>query len=402
MDHVSTAGQSSSVQFNQNLIQDDDLDRHIQQYKSNILSGNKVIVVAHSQGNFFANQAWDKLAAHEKQSMGIVSVANPDSTVGPDSCLEAASDEPLVTEFLSCAVSDSSAEFFSCSPNVPTYTTACRDLVIIGLRQFYGRLDGSSTFDFLPRALPPNTEAAFSSDPKGHGFVSTYMRANSATRVSIVNDVIDKKTRLSSPTVVGDLEISGTVVETGSLTPLAGARVKVELIGGDEFDAVVDGYSDAVGDYSLCVPSGSIPDNFLVSASKDRYVPESANVLKDGTSAQVVNFELRLITEQVVVLELDPVVHHLGNDNYSGSINSQFQKLSEGLEYGVLFTLSDSQRAATAAQVTLSWTINYHGDTIITIPGATKTYQVKQNAGAMKLSLSSEQMETISAHSLEI
>ncbi|MFW9787782.1 MAG: aldo/keto reductase [Candidatus Thorarchaeota archaeon] len=61
-----------------------------------------------------------------------------------------------------------------------------------------------------------------------------------------------------------------------------------------------------------------------------------------------------------------------------------------------------SEHNATAAQVALSWTINYHGDTIITIPGATKTYQVEQNAGAMKLSMSSEQMETISTLSLEL
>ncbi|MHA3964429.1 MAG: aldo/keto reductase [Candidatus Thorarchaeota archaeon SMTZ1-45] len=61
-----------------------------------------------------------------------------------------------------------------------------------------------------------------------------------------------------------------------------------------------------------------------------------------------------------------------------------------------------SEHNATAAQVALSWTINYHGDTIITIPGASKPYQVEQNAGAMKLSLSSEQMESISDLSLEI
>ncbi|MFW9794714.1 MAG: aldo/keto reductase [Candidatus Thorarchaeota archaeon] len=61
-----------------------------------------------------------------------------------------------------------------------------------------------------------------------------------------------------------------------------------------------------------------------------------------------------------------------------------------------------SENDATAAQVTLSWTINYHGDTIITIPGATKTYQAKQNAEAMNLFLSSEQMETISTLSLEM
>ncbi|MFX1483419.1 MAG: aldo/keto reductase [Promethearchaeota archaeon] len=61
-----------------------------------------------------------------------------------------------------------------------------------------------------------------------------------------------------------------------------------------------------------------------------------------------------------------------------------------------------SEHNATAAQVALSWTINYHGETVITIPGASKPYQVEQNAGAMKLSLTSEQMETISAKSLEI
>jgi aryl-alcohol dehydrogenase-like predicted oxidoreductase len=61
-----------------------------------------------------------------------------------------------------------------------------------------------------------------------------------------------------------------------------------------------------------------------------------------------------------------------------------------------------SEHDATAAQITLSWTINYHGDTVIAIPGATKTYQAEQNAGAMQISLSSEQMETISTFSWNI
>ena len=60
------------------------------------------------------------------------------------------------------------------------------------------------------------------------------------------------------------------------------------------------------------------------------------------------------------------------------------------------------EQNATVAQVVLSWTTNYHGDTIIAIPGASKTYQVEQNAGAMRISLSGEQMETISSLSLEL
>lgn len=60
------------------------------------------------------------------------------------------------------------------------------------------------------------------------------------------------------------------------------------------------------------------------------------------------------------------------------------------------------EHEATAAQIALSWTINYHGDTIVTIPGSSKTYQAEQNAGAMRISLSSEQMESISSLSLEM
>ena len=57
---------------------------------------------------------------------------------------------------------------------------------------------------------------------------------------------------------------------------------------------------------------------------------------------------------------------------------------------------------ATVAQVTLSWTTTFHGDTIIAIPGASKTYQAEQNAGAMRISLSLEQKETISSLSLNL
>jgi aryl-alcohol dehydrogenase-like predicted oxidoreductase len=59
------------------------------------------------------------------------------------------------------------------------------------------------------------------------------------------------------------------------------------------------------------------------------------------------------------------------------------------------------EHEATIAQIVLNWTVNYHGDTIVSIPGATKTYQAKDNANAMKLSLTKEQMETISTLSHE-
>ncbi|MFW9968496.1 MAG: aldo/keto reductase [Candidatus Thorarchaeota archaeon] len=60
------------------------------------------------------------------------------------------------------------------------------------------------------------------------------------------------------------------------------------------------------------------------------------------------------------------------------------------------------EHEATAAQVALSWTINYHGDKVVAIPGASTPYQAEQNAGAMRISLASEQMESLSTLSSEL
>jgi len=47
---------------------------------------------------------------------------------------------------------------------------------------------------------------------------------------------------------------------------------------------------------------------------------------------------------------------------------------------------------ATPAQVALNWVINSHGDTVVTIPGATKVHQAEESAGAMKFKLSEDEM----------
>ena len=61
-----------------------------------------------------------------------------------------------------------------------------------------------------------------------------------------------------------------------------------------------------------------------------------------------------------------------------------------------------SEHSVTAGQVSLSWNTTYHGETIVAIPGASKPIQAEQNAGAMKLTLSSEQKEHLSDLSLEL
>jgi aryl-alcohol dehydrogenase-like predicted oxidoreductase len=47
---------------------------------------------------------------------------------------------------------------------------------------------------------------------------------------------------------------------------------------------------------------------------------------------------------------------------------------------------------ATPAQVALNWVIHFHGETIVTIPGATKARQADESAGAQKFKLTTEEM----------
>ena len=47
---------------------------------------------------------------------------------------------------------------------------------------------------------------------------------------------------------------------------------------------------------------------------------------------------------------------------------------------------------ATPAQVALNWVIHIHGETVVTIPGATKVHQAEQSAGAMHFTLTPDEL----------
>jgi aryl-alcohol dehydrogenase-like predicted oxidoreductase len=50
---------------------------------------------------------------------------------------------------------------------------------------------------------------------------------------------------------------------------------------------------------------------------------------------------------------------------------------------------------ATVGQVALNWVIYSHGDSIVTIPGVTKTSQAQESAGAMKFQLSTDEINQL-------
>ncbi len=61
-----------------------------------------------------------------------------------------------------------------------------------------------------------------------------------------------------------------------------------------------------------------------------------------------------------------------------------------------------NQYNATAAQVALNWVINGHGDTVVTIPGATKVRQAEESAGAMKFKLSADEVARLNELSIKL
>ena len=54
------------------------------------------------------------------------------------------------------------------------------------------------------------------------------------------------------------------------------------------------------------------------------------------------------------------------------------------------------------SEVALSWTVNFHGETIVAIPGATKLEHVRQNVGALILKLTPDEMGRLDEQSRRI
>jgi len=65
-------------------------------------------------------------------------------------------------------------------------------------------------------------------------------------------------------------------------------------------------------------------------------------VMVEGTTLEL-DFALDPESESTVAIEAAPEVHHLGDNAFSGRINSQFQKRSEGAHFSAIFTLSAQQ-----------------------------------------------------------
>ncbi|MCB9840156.1 MAG: PD40 domain-containing protein [Phycisphaeraceae bacterium] len=142
--------------------------------------------------------------------------------------------------------------------------------------------------------------------------------------------------------------LAGVVRDEATGEPIQHARVRLDVTDGPPATA----RTDARGRYELVVPRG-IPNNVAVSVAARGYTPASINVPADDIARAERrgrplerDFELSPLDWAVVAIEDDPEVHHLGNDEFTGQINSQFQRSSEGLVWTREFSLAGGQIGA--------------------------------------------------------
>jgi len=76
---------------------------------------------------------------------------------------------------------------------------------------------------------------------------------------------------------------------------------------------------------------------------------------------------------------------------YYASLNNRNLEVS-GAVVGALKTIAQKYQA-TPSQVALNWVINSNGDSVFAVPGATKTGQAEDNAGAMRFELSADDVD---------
>lgn len=134
---------------------------------------------------------------------------------------------------------------------------------------------------------------------------------------------------------------TGVVLDAQTGQPIEDALVRIDSDRGD----LVESRTDTSGAFAM-EPEFEA-DFVAVTASKPGYTPHALNLPIEELERGVVR-EIRLepIRDTVIALEEEPEVHHLGDNDFGGRINSQFQKESEGITLTAEFTLTEAQHAA--------------------------------------------------------
>ena len=124
--------------------------------------------------------------------------------------------------------------------------------------------------------------------------------------------------------------ITGAVVNADQ-APVADAQVSLDLLNiGTGANPIVVTTTDVDGNFALVAEESLLPDSFAIVVVLDGFKPAAAALVNDGEVINVDTISLEELTASFIKIEDVPTVHHLGDDSFSGSVNSQFQRSTEG------------------------------------------------------------------------
>jgi hypothetical protein len=236
-----------SRKFDQNrYVHDPDLRNHVAAYRSEIKEGKSVLIIAHSQGNFYANAAWNILNDENSAAakVSIVGVAAP--------VREIAGGGP--------------------------YTTLTQDIIIAAVRG-------------LAETLPANVSNSKNS-LSGHEFISQYLDGDHSGP-KIIADIRKSIQEQQKNTATTPTDLSDSSYIHPSLIPfwqyVARTRDHTDKLGDAEclaissFAKTYDWWGEICEKRSLTALTTWMSDCFKQWSEKDRFDFGSCSLLGDGS-----------------------------------------------------------------------------------------------------------------------
>lgn len=153
---------------------------------------------------------------------------------------------------------------------------------------------------------------------------------------------------LSGDSDSSDYTISGTILDENGAA-VSGATIMLTGAG-----QTFSTSTNSAGSFSLTFPREDIPDTVAYVVVRDGFIPVAQGFsLNSSGSSNIGSVSLEELGPETVLIEVVPELHHLGDNNFGGSVNSQFQQSSEGTTFSRNFSVTSTQLTGTSATVTL-------------------------------------------------
>jgi len=136
-------------------------------------------------------------------------------------------------------------------------------------------------------------------------------------------------------------KIRVNIKDIDSLDRLNRVRVKVSFTDLNQ-EKFYKSFSNIDGNIEIDIDLNLLEDDdtIIISAYKDNYIPISKTLRVDELSDFLLELEMQRITENVVIIEIEKALHHLGDSSYSiDHFNSKFQASFEGIKFTKSFNI---------------------------------------------------------------